>query len=60
MSVSPWTQATTVALQTDEEAAAPDYDPVAILKQSAAVTVVMQGSALREARAYARPLLSST
>jgi hypothetical protein len=49
----------------DEEFAA--SDPTQVLKQSAAVTVVMQGSALREsisaaskpAGTYTRPLLSS-
>jgi len=47
-----------VALQTDEEFAA--SDPTQVLKQAAAVTVVMQGSALREAGAYTRSHFSST
>ena len=55
-----YTQAAAVALQTDEEFAA--SDPTQVLKQAAAVTVVMQGSALREAGAYpyTRPLFCST
>jgi len=52
-----YTQAAAVALQTDEFAAS---DPTQVLKQAAAVTVVMQGSALREAGAYTRSHFSST
>ena len=52
------TQAAAVAQQTDEEFAA--SDPKKVIEQSAAVTVVMQGSALREAGAYTRPRLTST